>query len=137
MCRSVERAGRYWKSARTQRSSEPGVDSARHLDNYSRQPQLPDGWDEWSEEKRKDWGKSRQEAQLQLQKAQRYYAFAIEEDRSFRVEDVAPGTYRLSLEVYEETARNRVSVASAEVEAKIDEIPGGQTDEPLDVGTLE
>jgi len=77
-----------------------------NLDNYTRQSQLPDGYDEWSDEKRREWGKSRQEAQLQLQKTRRYYAFAIEEDGSFRVEDVAPGTYRLSLEVYEDTPRN-------------------------------
>jgi peroxiredoxin len=32
---------------------------------------------------------------------------------------------------------NREPLYSAEMEVKIDEIPGGQTDEPLDVGTLE
>jgi hypothetical protein len=108
-----------------------------NLDNSLSGPKLPEGFDEWSDEKRKEWGKSQQEAQRQWQDSRRYYAFAVAEDGSFRVEDVAPGTYRLILSVTQEGARYRDSVASAQVEVKIDEIPGGQTDEPLDMGTLE
>jgi protocatechuate 3,4-dioxygenase beta subunit len=107
------------------------------LDTHFERPNLPDGYDEWSDEKRKEWGKARQEAMRQTPEARRYYSFPVEEDRSFRIEDVAPGAYRLAINVYQDSPGRRISLAGAQMEVKIDEIPGGQTDEPLDVGTID
>jgi uncharacterized GH25 family protein len=108
------------------------------LESNWQAPKLPGGFDEWNDQKRQEWNKSRQQAQRDWENSRRYYSFPVEEDRSFRIEDVAPGTFRLSVFVRDDMPRYRGgSIASAQVEAKIDDIPGGQTDEPLDVGTLE
>ena len=67
------------------------------------------------------------------------YAVIIGPDGSFRAEDVPEGEYEISISLYEPLpAKSGVSesIASLHKELKIAAMPGGRSDEPLDVGTL-
>jgi hypothetical protein len=69
----------------------------------------------------------------------RQYHFAVEPDGTFRIDDVEPGEYRLSIsfsEVPGTGARIGASVAHAQHAFIVPEIPGGRSDEPLDLGEL-
>lgn len=71
----------------------------------------------------------------------RRYSIRVEEDGSFRLDDIAPGTYALRFDVFEPTAgrgreyEHRIGGVDREIIApETPDVPGG---EPLDVGTLE
>jgi beta-lactamase regulating signal transducer with metallopeptidase domain len=73
------------------------------------------------------------------------YSFHIKPDGSFRVDDVLPGDYILTVDINKDWERrdNVVFVGSrleqigvAKVSFSMPEIPGGYSDEPLDIGTL-
>ncbi len=68
---------------------------------------------------------------------QRYYAPTWSEDGAFRIDDVLPGRYQLTL-MFMEPSDNfpQTSIGSINREVEVPEIPGGQTDEPLDLGEL-
>jgi uncharacterized GH25 family protein len=108
-----------------------------NLQNAWYRPNMPVGFDEWSEEKQREWWKSNAAERHEQENSRRYYAFPIAEDRSFRIEDVDPGTYQLTISRSIADARDREVLASAQMEVKIEEIPGGQTDEPLDISSVE
>ena len=65
----------------------------------------------------------------------------VRPDGTFRVEDVPAGKYRLQAYLHE--PGNGVpgtwgpEVASIDTEITVPEIPGGRSDEPLDLGTIE
>jgi peroxiredoxin len=75
------------------------------------------------------------------QKQDRSYAVKIEHDGSFRVEDVPAGEYRLHISVYEPPAARQCGpdelIGSGIYDFEVPEMPGGRSDEPLDIGTLE
>lgn len=68
---------------------------------------------------------------------QHYYAPTWSEDGSFRIDDVLPGRYQLTL-MFMEPGDNfpQTSIGSISRDVEVPEIPGGQTDEPLDLGEL-
>ena len=65
----------------------------------------------------------------------------VRPDGRFRIEDVSAGKYRLTAEVRE--PGNGIpgtygrELASIDTEVVVPEMPGGRSDEPLDVGTIE
>jgi peroxiredoxin len=75
------------------------------------------------------------------QKQRRSYAVKIEHDGSFRVEDVPAGKYRLRISVYEPPTARQYGhgelIGSGIYDFKVPEMPGGRSDEPLDIGTLQ
>ena len=56
-------------------------------------------------------------------------------DGSFRTEDVVVGTYELILQALD--ARNGRVIDAAARTLVVPEVPGGRSDQPLDLGTLE
>ena len=67
----------------------------------------------------------------------RQFAVAIRPDGTFRIEDVPSGRYVLKLPFRESVgdgSSGRLAFARADVE--IPEIPGGRSDEPLDIGPI-
>ncbi len=69
------------------------------------------------------------------------YAVRVEPDGSFRIDDVIAGHYGLKLMLQEPPASpNQVAggemIGGAHRDVTIDEIPGGRSDEPLDLGAI-
>lgn len=75
-----------------------------------------------------------------------YYSFKVESDGSFRIDDVAAGKYELDLRITDPHP-NSMSVADAPAgfetqignvnyDFSVPEMPEGQDDEPLDLGTI-
>jgi beta-lactamase regulating signal transducer with metallopeptidase domain len=71
------------------------------------------------------------------QKDRRFYAFRIETDGSFRIDDVTAGTYELFVTALDGAANGRKPLAEAERIVIVPEMEGGQSVEPLDLGTIE
>jgi peroxiredoxin len=73
--------------------------------------------------------------------SKRAYDTNVRPDGRFRVEDVSAGKYKLQAEVREPGHGGPGSygpeLASITTEITVPEIPGGRSDEPLDVGTIE
>jgi hypothetical protein len=69
----------------------------------------------------------------------RHYAVSISPDGVFRIEDIPAGTYDLRIDV-REPGGNRPgmgeSIGSLSQEVVVPEMPGGRSDEPLDLGEL-
>jgi peroxiredoxin len=75
------------------------------------------------------------------QKQRRNYAVKIEHDGTFRVEDVPAGKYELRISVHEPPVGNQCGfgelIGLVTHEFEVPEMPGGRSDEPLDIGNLE
>ncbi|KPK34673.1 MAG: hypothetical protein AMJ65_18065, partial [Phycisphaerae bacterium SG8_4] len=69
----------------------------------------------------------------------RHYTFRISDDGSFRIEDVIGGKYDLTVWIEERlTGRGRPEeIAGYYGSIEVPEMPGGRSDEPLDLGELE
>jgi RNA polymerase sigma factor (sigma-70 family) len=71
----------------------------------------------------------------------RFHMFPVAPDGRFRIEDITPGSYNLSITagstpgLTHPTTRNRVD-GTIERDVEVAPIPGGHTDEPLDLGTM-
>ncbi|MCX5634663.1 MAG: hypothetical protein NTW55_02315 [Planctomycetota bacterium] len=69
------------------------------------------------------------------------YPFGIESDGSFRVEDVPSGQYELQINLHEKPKDGSSGygpiIGNVNYEFEVTEMPGGRSDEPLDIGTLE
>ena len=76
------------------------------------------------------------------QRATSGWSVALKADGSFRIEDVETGSYELSFGIYEpprDPSRTGVVgdlIATARREVVILEMPGGRSDEPLDLGEI-
>ena len=73
-------------------------------------------------------------------RSKRAYDIDVRPDGRFRVEDVPAGKYELHVEVRgprQGVPRYRPEVANTTEEITVPEMPGGRSDEPLDVGTIE
>jgi hypothetical protein len=73
-------------------------------------------------------------AHLAWQENPRIHCFRVARDGSFRIDNVTPGTYDLTLQFFGESWR---AIASAKRTVLVPPIPGGRSDEPLDLGTIE
>jgi hypothetical protein len=71
----------------------------------------------------------------QYERDSRFYGFRVEADGSFRIDDVVAGTYELVLKALD--APNGRVIAAAARTLVVPEMPGGHSDQPLDLGTLE
>lgn len=93
------------------------------------EPEAVRAW--YAEWRESDEGKA-QEA------ARRYYSFAIEEDGTFRAEDIPPGAYTMSLTVNEPPVGNQCGfgapIGSANFEFEVPPMKDVHSNEPLDVG---
>lgn len=72
----------------------------------------------------------------------RRYSFRTNRDGSFRVEDVPAGMYRLQVQIHQPLVKNGLPhlgkrLGSLTHEFTVKEMPGGRSDEPLDLGRLE
>jgi peroxiredoxin len=110
----------------------------------TKQPETkyPQGWDNFTDEQQQEfWNKLSETAEWKkLQRKMRDYRLTIEKDGSFRINDVLPGTYVLDASIADAPSGKAswgLLAASVNKEITVGEIPGGKTDEPLDVGMLE
>ena len=75
-------------------------------------------------------------------RAGRMHMFPINADGSFRIDDVLPASYKLSIQLGDPpglaggSAGSRIA-GSLERRVEVKAIPGGRTDEPLDLGSLD
>jgi hypothetical protein len=71
----------------------------------------------------------------------RQFGFKIEGDGTFRIDDIPAGNYYLYVNAYEPAAEPRAfrgeRIGSLSRHFNIPEMPGGRSDEPLDLGELE
>jgi hypothetical protein len=72
----------------------------------------------------------------------RSFAVAVKPDGSFRADDVPAGTYQLRIVLYEPSPDSRMVYRGPLIgrvvrEVEVPEMPGGRSDEPLDLGDLE
>ena len=109
--------------------------------------QQPENVEQMTMEERRAWyvawrnsneGKTFVEEQ---RKQSRHYAVKIEHDGTFRVEDVPAGKYELRITVYEPPVGRQCGfgefIGSVSHGFDVPEMPGGRSDEPLNIGTLE
>ncbi len=104
------------------------------LNTKQPEPQRPKDYEQWAPEKQQEWmNKYYQSDEFkEQQKKTKYHNFFVEPDGSFRVEDVAPGSYNLYVNASEQKTQFMEQVAMAQIETTMPDIPGGQSDEPLD-----
>ena len=102
---------------------------------------LPEGYATWDQRRRFAWYLSPEGKALR--RLHRFYNFPIGPDGRFRIEDVVPGEYKLTVSI-ESTpgfqgpaAGGARVVGQAERPLVVDAIPDGRSDEPIDVGALE
>jgi beta-lactamase regulating signal transducer with metallopeptidase domain/protocatechuate 3,4-dioxygenase beta subunit len=87
-------------------------------------------WSDWSQAWRKTpEGRAYADARVAI-------AVSLAPDGSFRIDDVPPGDYRITIRVNEENTRDRGPFAEFSREIVIPPIPGGRSDDPLDLGPL-
>jgi len=69
------------------------------------------------------------------------YPFRIEADSTFRVEDVPSGQYELQISLFEKPKDGSSVygpvIGTVNYDFEVPEMPGGRSDEPLDIGTVE
>ena len=98
---------------------------------------VPDDFDTWAAAKKREfmdlfWKSSAGRARRQQA---RTYAFKVSPDGSFRVEDIPTGEYEMVVESLAHAAPYE-AIASARRDLSLPEMPGGRSDETLDVGEL-
>jgi peroxiredoxin len=123
--------GNGLRSLATARPEEPRPDN---YDGMTKREQQ-----QW----RKEWYKSdeyrRYREAYRRDPNWRHYTFRIDEDGSFRIEDVIAGKYELTVWIEERlTGQGRPEeIAGYRGMIEVPQMPGGRSDEPLDVGELE
>ncbi len=102
---------------------------------------LPEGFRTWERAKVVAWCRSPEGKAIR--RLAHYYSFTIAPDGRYHIDDVLPGNYELTVTFTSPPAfaaprpgEARIS-AHAERRVTVAPIPGGRTDEPLDLGTLE
>ena len=90
-------------------------------------------------EKRKYVREWRESTEGELFKQEvRNYEFPVQPDGTFRVDDVLPGRYRMQVRADANMPRGQSPrlAASTEIQVNVPEIFPGESDEPIDLGTL-
>jgi uncharacterized GH25 family protein len=88
-------------------------------------------WNEWQLTKEGQVWRAINDANERIRKTSPYISASVDRDGSFRIDDVPPGTYRLSVR-FDQHAAGRLQNHRISVPA----IERGQTDEALDLGVL-
>jgi RNA polymerase sigma factor (sigma-70 family) len=105
---------------------------------------LPEGFMTWDQAKRyaysKKWSLSAEGRALRH--AGRLHMFPIGADGTFRVDDVIPGSYKLTIRLADPPGLvgrgvGRQITGSLERAVQVDTVPGGRSDEAIDLGSLE
>jgi protocatechuate 3,4-dioxygenase beta subunit/peroxiredoxin len=109
-------------------------------------PKLPDNYADMDDAARRkwheDWNKSPEgQAFRKAQEEARHFAVVIKGDGSFRVDDVPAGAYTFYINLMDppkDTAKgwSNELLAMGQMEIAVPDMPGGRSDDPLDVGTL-
>ncbi len=103
---------------------------------------LPRDWMEMSSEQQQNWRRDYlKEHTSDIEKSSRHvykqYRFGIDQDGSFRIEDVTAGKYGWSLAIQAPQSRGVTDIlAHASTRFDVPEMEGGRSDEPLDLGTI-
>jgi len=107
-------------------------------------PKTPENFKTMTDEQRKQWIEQWRKspegnAYLESMKHQRNYVPELKPDGSFRIEDVEPGTYTLIFGINSPGANNLPwgeEIARTTKTVIVAEIPGGKSDEPMDLGAV-
>jgi hypothetical protein len=112
-------------------------------------PKFPDGWQTMTDDQRRAWfqqwmnteeGRAFRQAS-QAKREIHFYPFPTSSDGTFRVEDMPPGDYELNVSPIDRpgssTAPATKWIGQLHYEFTIPQMPGGRSDEPLDLGDLE
>ncbi|MCC6580606.1 MAG: carboxypeptidase regulatory-like domain-containing protein [Phycisphaeraceae bacterium] len=112
-------------------------------------PALPDNFAQMSNEEKQQWyvkwlaseiGQLFQTRQRQQELEQRHYNFMIQPDGSFRIEDVAPGTYDLNVQLHEPPINSRCGwgdlIGRIHHTFTVPTTDMAYNPQPLDLGTL-
>jgi hypothetical protein len=110
--------------------------------------QLPADWATMTPEARRTWGEAwakspEGQAYQKEQRERRYYPVKVAADGTFRVDDMEAGAYQLSAQLERAPGRGgspvgaRAVMAAGAVEVTVPGMPGGRSDEALDVGAVE
>jgi peroxiredoxin len=112
---------------------------------YAPQPRFPDNWNEMEQADRQKWidawNKSADgKAQREAVEKRRYYTLRVNQDGSFRADDVPAGEYQANIVLTTASGNNTnrflETIATGNLDFTIPEIPGGRSDDPLDIGTI-
>ena len=87
---------------------------------------------QWEEQWRQSPDVRRYDEEL---KTRKYYPVKLEPDGSFRVDDVQAGTYDFQVQAYDGSSPLQL-IGSAKQEFTVDPMPGGRSDQPLDIGSI-
>jgi peroxiredoxin/uncharacterized GH25 family protein/5-hydroxyisourate hydrolase-like protein (transthyretin family) len=101
----------------------------------TRQPRPPRTFK--TPEEYREWEKTPEVKEAR--KNHRYYALRFDPNGVFRLENIPSGTYDLNIRLHEpgkDEWQPGEMIGSASKEIVVDEIPGGVTDEPFDVGAI-
>ncbi len=100
----------------------------------------PDDFFDWSDEQQSAWWdafRKTPEGRAYFDNTERQYALDLRPDGTFRIEDVPAGRYVLKLPFVGRTEGDRAGRrAFARVDVVVPDLPGGRSDEPLDIGVI-
>ncbi len=103
-------------------------------------PPTPDDYPDFTEEQKAAWWDAffkTPEGHAYQEEMEREYAVLVRPDGTFRIDDVPAGRYTLTLPFEERTAGGRGDRrALARVEVVVPKMPGGRSDQPLDLGAV-
>jgi hypothetical protein len=112
-----------------------------------RRPKVPDNWREMDDAAKRAWAEAWERtpdgrAQKAALEQRRQFTIRVNPaDGTFRTDDVPAGTYQMMLVLNGPPAGRQQPfgqpIATATHEFTVPEIPGGQSDEPFDVGVVE
>jgi peroxiredoxin len=111
------------------------------------EPPRPDDWATMDREAKQQWyrrwkqseaGQAFQRKREQAQRQRNRYSFKLESDGRFRVYDVEPGTYQLSIEAHAPPPNNRCGFGETIGSiGRTVNVPETDDSTPIDLGTLE
>jgi RNA polymerase sigma factor (sigma-70 family) len=103
-------------------------------------PPYPPDYPDWSDEQRSSWWdafRKTPESRAYIENPERHYAITIRPDGRFQIDDVPAGRYILKLPFTGNSGGDRANLrAFVRVHMVVPEIPGGRSDEPLNLGTI-
>jgi hypothetical protein len=116
------------------------LDHGGNLANEPPAPVTPMDYQDWTRQQRSAWWdafRNTPQGRAHLENRERQYAMDLQPNGTFRIEDVPAGRYVLKVPFEGRTEGDRSGRrAFAQVEVVVPAIPGGRSDEPLDIGAI-
>jgi len=119
----------------------------RALDTVRPERPYPENYNQMTKRQQQQWYKQWRKTDeykkyrdaVWLDKNRRQYTFKINKDGSFRIEDVIAGEYNLTVLIEERLTGQGwpEEIAGYHGTIEVQDIPGGRSEEPLDLGELE